>query len=378
MSTESWEPQPQSQQRQQRRSLVEGFILGTLMMCLVLSVQRRNHNEERNNTPIHQNVRTETSNKWTPIKKSADKAKLSIPSDVYVVGQEKYDEPLFPQLRTKRGTGIMKPSLENYRPDMGLQTIPFRITDPETVQAHMRYYYGTNSTSPPPPTLIYFVTPTHKRVTQIADLIRLANTLDHDCAIYWIVVEDATGCSKRVRDILDRTGVEQRNVALDIIEYLGLEGVVYFGDDDNAYDVRMFPELRRTKRVGTFGVAYSGGGTYERCMVDPKTGKVSSFVTNWVSDRKYPVDMASLSFHTSVLLTEQRPRFSHEWDLGYLETKFLQLLISEMEEMEPLMSNCQRMFVFHVTTEYPYWKTRQVPISMEKQDNLHSKITASV
>lgn len=90
------------------------------------------------------------------------------------------------------------------------------------------------------------------------------------------------------------------------------------------------------------------------------------------------IDMASLSFHTSVLLTEQRPRFSHEWDLGYLETKFLQLLISEKEEMEPLMSNCQRMFVFHVTTEYPYWKTRQVPISMEKQDNLHSKITASV
>jgi hypothetical protein len=53
--------------------------------------------------------------------------------------------------------------------------------------------------------------------------------------------------------------------------------------------VRMFPELRRTKRVGTFGVAYAGGGTYERCLVDQRTGKVSSFVTNWVGGRKFPV-----------------------------------------------------------------------------------------
>ena len=90
------------------------------------------------------------------------------------------------------------------------------------------------------------------------------------------------------------------------------------------------------------------------------------------------VDMGSLSFHTSVLLTERRPRFSHEWGLGYLETKFLELFINSKEELEPLMNNCQSMYVYHVKTEYPYWKTHQVPISMEKQDSLHSKIVASV
>ena len=51
----------------------------------------------------------------------------------------------------------------------------------------------------------------------------------------------------------------------------------------------MFPELRRTKRVGVFGVAYAGGGTYERCIVDPKTKKVSGFVTRWDGGRKFPV-----------------------------------------------------------------------------------------
>ena len=56
----------------------------------------------------------------------------------------------------------------------------------------------------------------------------------------------------------------------------------------------MFPELRRTKRVGVFGVAYAGGGTYERCIVDPKTKKVSGFVTRWDGGRKFPVGKEGL------------------------------------------------------------------------------------
>ncbi len=254
-SNKSWE---EPQQRHQRGSQLQGFLLGALMMCLLLSIQRSIQNHGR---PSNVGAEAAPNIKSPQVSRISvfDKVKVSIPTDVYVV--DEYQEPQPRQVPTKRGAGVMKPSLEHYRPDEGLQTTPFRITDANTVRAHMQYYYGTNETSPPP-TLIFFVTPTYKRVTQIADLIRLANTLDHDSAIYWIVVEDATGCSKRVRDILDRTGlpyahvaaltpipqsplkknfklakgVEQRNVALDVIEYVGLEGVVYFGDDDNAYD----------------------------------------------------------------------------------------------------------------------------------------------
>ena len=164
---------------------------------------------------------------------------------------------LFPSIRTK---GVIPPSplMANFKPEQGLESVAFRIIDVPTVQAYLFHHFGAaaNTTK-----LVYFVTPTHKRISQMADLIRLANTLDHDPAIYWIIVEDAKECSKRVRDVLDRTGlpyahvavptpnhtvtrkgyipakgVEQRNVALDVIEYLGMEGVVYFGDDDNAYD----------------------------------------------------------------------------------------------------------------------------------------------
>ncbi|VDO45125.1 unnamed protein product, partial [Onchocerca flexuosa] len=42
---------------------------------------------------------------------------------------------------------------------------------------------------------IYFITPTYRRPTQKADLIRLAQTLAHVPNLYWIVVEDANDTS---------------------------------------------------------------------------------------------------------------------------------------------------------------------------------------
>ena len=285
--------QAQAQPQPQSSSLASGFVLGALMMCMLLSVESIARNQLRG-VSLRVSVFGFDSRARQPSEKSYGNANanananvnvkpdVKLVTDVYIA--DNYDEPRSLQIPTKRSTlalasestlasasesvGIIKPlqSTEHFRPDQGLETIPFRIVDAETVQAHLRFYYGTNSTLPIPP-LIYFVTPTYRRITQIADLIRLANTLDHDCAIYWIVVEDAEKCSRRVRDILDRSGlpyahvavktppppttttsttynknfkaakgVEQRNAALDVVEYLGLEGVVYFGDDDNAYD----------------------------------------------------------------------------------------------------------------------------------------------
>lgn len=96
----------------------------------------------------------------------------------------------------------------------------------------------------------------------MADLTRLSNTLVLAQGVYWIIIEDADMCSQRIRDLLDRSGlpyahiaaksapitvegraedtipkgVKQRNRALDVTDSVGITGVVYFGDDDNAYD----------------------------------------------------------------------------------------------------------------------------------------------
>jgi beta-1,3-glucuronyltransferase len=50
-------------------------------------------------------------------------------------------------------------------------------------------------------------------------------------------------------------GVFNRRAALAWIREFGdANGVVYFADDDNSYDVRIFEEVRATRRVSVFPV----------------------------------------------------------------------------------------------------------------------------
>jgi hypothetical protein len=150
--------------------------------------------------------------------------------------------------------------MENFTPDQGFDPVPPMVLDEQSVYKHLEYY-GLNKSQP----IIYFITPTYKRTTQMVDLVRLSQALHMDVGIYWIVVEDSPNCTKRVRDVIDRVGlpyahlavptnteilqkgdmnhkphrgVDQRNLALDWVETISekLPGVVYFGDDDNAYD----------------------------------------------------------------------------------------------------------------------------------------------
>ncbi|KAJ3353286.1 Palmitoyltransferase Hip14 [Entophlyctis luteolus] len=133
-----------------------------------------------------------------------------------------------------------------------------------------------------------------------------------------------------------------------MIETRNLEGVVYFGDDDNAYDIRLFKELRKTTGVSVFGVGFSVG-QYERCVVNPRTGKVERFATNWVAHRKFAIDMGGFAVHTR-MIASKKPRFRNDWTIGQLENKFIQQLAHSLDELQPLMENCTRIFVWHVKT----------------------------
>ena len=121
---------------------------------------------------------------------------------------------------------------------------------------------------------IYFITPTYKRLTQKADLTRLSQTLLHIPKLHWILVEDSNEKTDLVKRFLANCGVsythlnvrtpkqlitkegdprwlkargvEQRNLALRWIRQSfkdGMEGVVYFGDDDNTYDLKIFEQV---------------------------------------------------------------------------------------------------------------------------------------
>lgn len=56
--------------------------------------------------------------------------------------------------------------------------------------------------------MIYFVTPTHYRPEQKADLTRLSNTLRQIPNLFWLVVEDGNGRSAGVAEVLARSKLQ--------------------------------------------------------------------------------------------------------------------------------------------------------------------------
>lgn len=54
-------------------------------------------------------------------------------------------------------------------------------------------------------------------------------------------------------------GVSNRRAALNWIKSNKIqEGVLYFGDDDNTFDLRLFDEIRSTQKVSMFPVGLIG------------------------------------------------------------------------------------------------------------------------
>lgn len=54
-------------------------------------------------------------------------------------------------------------------------------------------------------------------------------------------------------------GVANRRAAINWIRNNGKRpGVLYFGDDDNTFDLKLFSEIRQTKRVSMFPVGLIG------------------------------------------------------------------------------------------------------------------------
>ena len=123
---------------------------------------------------------------------------------------------------------------------------------------------------------IYVVTPTYTRPTQKSDLLSVCYTIMHVQNIVWIVIEDSSERTEVVSQVLEHCkvdsihmvvktsqkyrrswplsmllptlkGVDQRNAALEWLreKYTihNASGIVYFADDDNKYDIRLFEEV---------------------------------------------------------------------------------------------------------------------------------------
>ncbi|XP_053560504.1 galactosylgalactosylxylosylprotein 3-beta-glucuronosyltransferase 1-like [Bombina bombina] len=244
--------------------------------------------------------------------------------------------------------------------------------------------------SRPPPwsedlPIIYVITPTYTRPVQKAELIRLANTFLHVVNLHWIVVEDAPRRTKLVANLLEKSGINfthlnvdsPRNLKIGLSRMpthtprgtmqrnLGLrwlrdninssnppDGVVYFADDDNTYSLELFEEMRYTRTVSVWPVAFVGGLRYESPKVST-TGRVVGWKTVFDPNRPFAIDMAGFAISLRLILERPYANFKLEGVKGgYQETSLLKDLVT-VDGLEPKAANCTKVLVWHTRTERP-------------------------
>ncbi|XP_034148869.1 galactosylgalactosylxylosylprotein 3-beta-glucuronosyltransferase 1 isoform X2 [Esox lucius] len=196
--------------------------------------------------------------------------------------------------------------------------------------------------------ILHVITPTYSRPVQKAELTRLANTFLLVPNLHWILVEDSQRRTPLVTRLLLETslnythlnvetpknyklrgnkkdytiprGTVQRNLALHWLRGTfshnnsnSQPGVVYFADDDNTYSLELFEEMRSTRKVSVWPVAFVGGLRYE----SPK----AYFKLRGVKG-------------------------------GYQESSLLRELVT-LNDLEPKAANCTKVLVWHTRAENP-------------------------
>ncbi|XP_008330477.1 galactosylgalactosylxylosylprotein 3-beta-glucuronosyltransferase 1-like [Cynoglossus semilaevis] len=247
---------------------------------------------------------------------------------------------------------------------------------------------GINYTdSRPPPwsnilPMIFVITPTYARPVQKAELTRLANTLLHMSNLHWILVEDSERKTPLVSGFLQRTGLNythlnvqtpkeykfpanrgvphgtlQRNLALQWLRDTfstgaSQSGVVYFADDDNAYSLELFDEIRTTKTVSVWPVAFVGGLRYEAPKVNA-LGRVYGWKALYAPERPFCIDMAGFAVNLHLILSKPQANFQlYGVKTGYQESSLLTGLVT-LDELEPKAANCTKILAWHTRTEAP-------------------------
>lgn len=233
---------------------------------------------------------------------------------------------------------------------------------------------------------IYVITPTYSRHVQIADLTSLSHTLMLVPNVHWIIVEDSETKKPRLMRFIDKLktefnfksithlneptrqysqadqrlsryrpkGVRQRNKALDWlrdnIDSLDKRGIVYFADDDNTYDIELFQEMRSTRRVSVWPVAFAGGLLVERPIA--AQNRVTGFNAMYFKSRRFPIDMAGFAVSLDFLISKPNVAFDDKAS-GQIESEFLKLLVDSWEDLEPKADNCREILVWHTHTKVP-------------------------
>lgn len=206
----------------------------------------------------------------------------------------------------------------------------------------------------------------------------MSNTLLHVANLHWMVIEDSKEKTPLVSNFLQKTGLNythlnvetpkdskksphrgtlQRNLALQWLRETysvngSQSGVIFFGDDDNSYSLELFEEMRSTKKVSVWPVAFAGGLRYESCKVNMQ-GKVVGWKVKYDPSRPFAIDMAGFAVNLHIILSKAEAHF-HPYGVqsGHQESSFLEQLTT-LDELEPKAANCTKVLVWHTRTERP-------------------------
>ncbi len=236
---------------------------------------------------------------------------------------------------------------------------------------------------------IFAITPTYARPVQKAELTRLCHTFLLVPNFHWIIVEDAKAKTKLVTNFLRNCGVShthlnahtptdwklkaddpswrkprgvlQRNEGLSWIREnikRGTDGVLYFADDDNAYSLELFEEMRTTRKVSVWAVGLVGGLMVERPKLSDE-GRVAGWKVMWAPQRPFAVDMAGFAVNLDLFLSKPKAKFAYLVKRGYQESEFLGHLVS-LDELEVKGDLGTKVMIWHTRSE-------KVKLDMEKK-----------
>nr|CDS21317.1 galactosylgalactosylxylosylprotein [Echinococcus granulosus] len=157
---------------------------------------------------------------------------------------------------------------------------------------------------------------------------------------------------KRVR------GSAQRNKGIEWIRNHPLpnteKGIVFFADDDNTYDPRIFKEMLTTQLGSTWPVGLVGGSKWEGCITDPKDrNKIIGFWCVFRPWRQFPFDMAAFAVNARLFTLFPTARFDYHRALEQEGLILSQLGFHSAYELEPKADGCSKVFVWHTQTRTP-------------------------
>ncbi|TVU35543.1 hypothetical protein EJB05_17439 [Eragrostis curvula] len=242
-----------------------------------------------------------------------------------------------------------------------------------SVRPHQAYYLNrlAHVLKNVPPPLLWIVAEWPYQSRETAEILRSSGVMYR----HLICNRNTTNIRKMI--------VCQKNNAIFHIKKHRLDGIVHFADEERAYSVDLFEEMRKIRRFGTWPVAIHVGAKYRVVLEGPVCN--GNQVTGWHTNlrrgvsRRFPVGFSGFAFNSTILWDPQRwnsPTVEsiilHSGGKGGLqESRFIEKLVEDESQMEGLADNCTRIMVWNFDLEPPQLN---YPIGWLLQRNLDAVV----